>query len=124
MTHIASIALAGVVALAAAAGAQPEPAATPSPKPTLHPRTTATARALRTAVNLCDSAAFYTWADEGGVPTRANVPPAQNGERLQIQAGPRFTLGAHSYLETTIPEPPGLGGNGYYWVSTVCFNLT
>ena len=115
----AASALAALIALPAAAIAD----ASPSPAPTAHPRIKASPKPLRSAVNLCDHALLYTWPAEGGLPNRSNVPPATSGERFQIQAGPRHSLDGHGYYETTIQEPAGLGGGGYYWVSDRCFSI-
>ena len=98
--------------------ADPSPAPAPSP----HVRVKATAKPLRSAVNLCVHATLYSWPAESGLPNQADAPPANSGERFQIRKGPRYTTDGHSYYETTSPVPMGLGGPGFYWVSARCFN--
>jgi hypothetical protein len=118
-TALAALALAAicVAPLPVRADASPSPAATP------HVRMRATAKPLRSGVNLCQSAQLYVWPAEGGLPNPANAPPANLGERFQIQKGPRYTSAGKGYYETTIPLPANVG-RGYYWVSQHCFTVS
>jgi len=111
-----------ILASCALLGLAAPDAADPTPTPAPHVRVKATAKPPRSAVNLCIHATLYTWPAESGLPNQADAPPANGGERFQIRKGPRYTTDGHSYYETTIPVPAGLGGPGYYWVSARCFN--
>ena len=113
---LTAIALAAACTMAAASPADPSP--TPQPSP--HARGKTTAKALRSAVNLCNRAPLYEWPHEGGVPSPADGPGARLGERFQIQAGPRYTPDGRGYYETTIPLQTM--SHGFYWVSEHCFN--
>ena len=112
-----------VMAFATATSDTTAPPASPAPSPSSPAKTVPTPYpSPRSAINLCTHARFFTWPRGSSAPVPADVQYANVGERFEIRRGPVFTLGGHSFYETTIPVTPGSGAGTYYWVSAGCFN--
>jgi len=88
-------------------------AATPAPVPP--------SASLATLSVVCSRAPLFVFLSGTDRPVRARTFAAALGQRFELVAGPRTTLGGSQYYETDIVVvDPGYPSGAHYWINRDC----